>query len=614
MRETNFIQQNKKKWNEFEQMLETKENNPDKLSDLFVQITDDLSYSRTFYPNRSVRFYLNNIAQQVFYKIYKRRSGNLKNFRNFWVNQLPEIVYESRKELLLSLFIFIISMSIGVLSCVHDPEFASQILGDSYIEMTKENINSGDPMAVYKKAGQVDMFLGISINNLLVSFRTFIMGVFLAIGTIAIMLYNGIMVGTFQYFFYEKGLFVESFLTIWLHGTIEISCIIIAGGAGLKLGSGLIFPGTYSRMQAFQMSAKKGLGLMVGITPLIVLAALIESFVTRYTNVDDLIKLSLILASLLFIVGYFVILPVIKARRGIKHVNYEKLPAEMNTKIDFDNIQTSGETFKNIFTIYKKYFSKVFAATMIGAILYTSIVTFILEKSLSNPIDYREWFFIAYLFDYSAIDHIIFINLIVMSISLFAFTYLLIKESNPATEKKSFLKFLFQNFYKSLVIAAAMQLAFYPDHWFWIMLIIITVFPILFLWHFISFKEDVNIFSALGRAFGYLSGTMSVLYGFFIMLTVISLIYIFLIDSKFTLEIYEYILWNINLTEFEERYFFIAFITAICFTAYNMILPVFIIGTGLMYFSIKEINQANTLKEKISKFGLKNKNAVKNFA
>ncbi|MBX9851316.1 MAG: stage II sporulation protein M, partial [Cytophagaceae bacterium] len=416
MRETNFIQQNKKKWNEFEQMLETKENNPDKLSDLFVQITDDLSYSRTFYPNRSVRFYLNNIAQQVFYKIYKRRSGNLKNFRNFWAHQLPEIVYESRKELLLSFFIFITAMAIGVISSIYDPQFAKLILGDSYIKMTIENINSGDPMAVYKKSGQVDMFLGISINNLLVSFRTFIMGVFLAIGTIAIMIYNGIMVGTFQYFFYEKGLFLESFLTIWLHGTIEISCIIIAGGAGLKLGSGLIFPGTYSRMQAFQMSAKKGLGLMVGITPLIVLAAIIESFVTRYTKVPDMVKLSLILVSLLFILGYFVIIPLIKARRGIKHVNYEKLPAEINTKIDFENIQTSGESFKNIFIVYKKYFSKAFAAIMIGTILYTSVVTFLLEQALPNPIDYRGWFFISYLFDYAGTDYIIFANIVSKSI------------------------------------------------------------------------------------------------------------------------------------------------------------------------------------------------------
>ena len=71
MRETSFIKQNKEKWAAFEQDLKKNNVDPDKMSELFVQITDDLSYSRTFYPNRSVRVYLNNIAQQIFYSIYK---------------------------------------------------------------------------------------------------------------------------------------------------------------------------------------------------------------------------------------------------------------------------------------------------------------------------------------------------------------------------------------------------------------------------------------------------------------------------------------------------------------------------------------------------------------
>ena len=67
MRETNFIKQKKDKWIELERTIQQVNPDPDKLNDLFVQITDDLSYSRTFYPNRSVRVYLNGLAQQIFY-------------------------------------------------------------------------------------------------------------------------------------------------------------------------------------------------------------------------------------------------------------------------------------------------------------------------------------------------------------------------------------------------------------------------------------------------------------------------------------------------------------------------------------------------------------------
>ena len=75
MRETNFIDQNKKKWKDFERVLDGQYKDPEKLKDLFIQVTDDLSYSRTFYSNRSVRVYLNNLAQRVFFSIYKSKKS-----------------------------------------------------------------------------------------------------------------------------------------------------------------------------------------------------------------------------------------------------------------------------------------------------------------------------------------------------------------------------------------------------------------------------------------------------------------------------------------------------------------------------------------------------------
>ncbi|HUM48121.1 MAG TPA: stage II sporulation protein M, partial [Chitinophagales bacterium] len=295
MRETNFIKQNKEKWAEFEDVLKQEKKDPDKLSNLFVQITDDLSFSRTFYPNRYVRVYLNNLAQRTFLNIYKNKKEKRGRFLHFWKEELPLLVYQSRREFFLSLLIFLLSFSIGIFSSIHDHDFAALILGDNYVNMTTENIKSGDPMKVYKESNGMDMFLGITFNNLRVAFMTYVFGILYAAGTIAILLYNGIMVGTFQYFFIERDLFRESFLTIWMHGTLEISCIIIAGAAGLVLGKGLVFPGTYSRLQSLQLSARRSLKIMMGIAPIIVAAAIIESFFTRFTDAPDLARLCVIL-------------------------------------------------------------------------------------------------------------------------------------------------------------------------------------------------------------------------------------------------------------------------------------------------------------------------------
>jgi uncharacterized membrane protein SpoIIM required for sporulation len=176
--------------------------------------------------------------------------------------------------------------------------------------MTLENIEKGDPMAVYKSSGQMNMFFMITLNNIFVSFKAFAYGIFVSVGTVYILLSNGIMLGAFQFFFYQKGLLLTSVLSIWIHGTLEISAIVIGGCAGMVMGNSLLFPGTYSRMESLKIGAKKGLKIIVGLVPIFIMAGFLESFVTRLTEWHWFFKLSIILLSAFFIVFYFVIYPI----------------------------------------------------------------------------------------------------------------------------------------------------------------------------------------------------------------------------------------------------------------------------------------------------------------
>ena len=127
------------------------------------------------------------------------------------------------------LFDFVASALIGVLSAANDPDFVRLILGNGYVDMTLDNIANGEPMAVYNGSSEVPMFLGITLNNVMVSFNCFAMGLLTSFGTGYMLLSNGIMVGAFQTFFYQHDLLWESSLAIWLHGTLEIWAIIVAG-------------------------------------------------------------------------------------------------------------------------------------------------------------------------------------------------------------------------------------------------------------------------------------------------------------------------------------------------------------------------------------------------
>lgn len=311
MREAAFVRQNEKKWEALEQAIVSGKAllKPDALADYFIQLTDDLGYAKTHYPNSNTTVYLNNLTAKVHQAIYRNKKEDKGRLLRFWRYELPQVMYESRKQLLYSFLIFLAACLIGAVSAAHDESFVRLILGDAYVNMTLENIDRGDPMAVYKSMGRGDMFFAITVNNIKVSLMAFAAGVVLSVGTGFILLQNGIMLGAFQYFFYQQGFLLPSFLTIWIHGTIEIASIIIAGAAGLVIGNSILFPGTYPRMYSFRKGAKRGLKIVVGLVPLFVMAGFLESYVTRLTDWHWALRLGIIMASAFFVLYYFIIYP-----------------------------------------------------------------------------------------------------------------------------------------------------------------------------------------------------------------------------------------------------------------------------------------------------------------
>lgn len=310
MREAAFVKQNKDKWATFEKALQNPASlSTDALADLYVEITDHLSYAQTFYPNSKTSTYLNGLAILAHQKIYKTRRESRNRILSFWTKEFPTMFAQHHRELFISFVVFFFFAAVGAYSAANDGTFVRSILGDGYVNMTLENIENGDPMAVYKEMGEFNMFLGITINNIRVAVLAFGFGIFFGIGTLYIMLQNGIMLGSFQYFFYEKGLLWESARTIWIHGTIEISVIVVAGCAGLVMANGMLFPGTYSRIQSFARGVKNGLKIMISTVPFFIVAGFLEGFVTRHTEMPDFLAVSIILSSLALVLFYYVYYP-----------------------------------------------------------------------------------------------------------------------------------------------------------------------------------------------------------------------------------------------------------------------------------------------------------------
>lgn len=310
MKEVAYIKKNEQRWKSFERFLRGIELiSPDELADHYIQLTDDLAYAQTFYPQSNLVSYLNSLAVKAHQTIYRNKKEDRGRIVNFWKYEVPLAIWEGRKTILWALAIFLISIAIGLISNSIDETFTRQILGDGYVNMTLNNIENEDPMAVYKSES-VSMFLMIGSNNIKVALMAFVLGVFGSVITGLILLSNGIMVGTFLHFFVRKGLFWLAFSTIFIHGALELSAIVIAGGAGMIIGNSFLFPGTYTRLASLKMGAKRGLKIMIGLIPVIVVAAILESFVTKhYLAIGSIGRWLIIAVSFAFIVWYFILYP-----------------------------------------------------------------------------------------------------------------------------------------------------------------------------------------------------------------------------------------------------------------------------------------------------------------
>jgi uncharacterized membrane protein SpoIIM required for sporulation len=312
MREAAFVKQNKAKWIAFEKAITLNSKiSPDQLADQYIQLTNDLAYAQTYYLDSKTLEYLNALASQAHQKIYKNKKETKNRILSFWTYEFPLFFSQHQRVLLYSFLVFALATSIGVISTVHDDSFVRLILGDNYVNETLNNIEIGDPTAIYKGGSEIGSFLGITINNIRVAFLAYAFGVFTSVGTAYLLFSNGVMLGAFFTMFYTRDLLFEASKSVWLHGTIEISVIVIAGCAGMVMGNSILFPKTFSRKVSFLKGAKDGLKIVVSTIPFFILAGFIEGFITRYSNMPTWLALTIIFSSLALIIFYYILYPII---------------------------------------------------------------------------------------------------------------------------------------------------------------------------------------------------------------------------------------------------------------------------------------------------------------
>lgn len=318
-----FIKKNAEKWKAYQHQ---QTENPDETAERFITLIDDLSYAKTFYPKSKVTRWINGITASIYQSIYKNKKEKYNRIFQFWKYELPLLFKKYHRIFLFTTVVFVLFVLIGLFSSANNPEFVRAVMGNDYVNMTEDNIAKGDPFGVYKDENPFSMFVRIGFNNIRVAFFTFIGGFLLGIPTFKLLWTNGVMLGSFQYLFFANGLGYKSILVIWIHGTIEISSIVIAGTAGFILANGILFPGTYARMESFRRGIKDAAKVLISLIPFFIIAAFLESYITQLmsqtydknSNAGMPVWLSiLILAGSALLIGwYFIVWPIRLNKKG----------------------------------------------------------------------------------------------------------------------------------------------------------------------------------------------------------------------------------------------------------------------------------------------------------
>jgi uncharacterized membrane protein SpoIIM required for sporulation len=322
LREALFIKKNRDRWLKNQYMPAE---DPDEMAKDFTQLVDDLAYAKTFYPSGKVTQFINSEASKIYLSIYKNRKEESNRLVTFWKYDLPLTIRKHHGVVLFSFFLFVIFWCIGFFIARHDESITRNLLGDSYVDYTQNNIDKGNPFGIYENGNPILSWLYIMINNIKVSLRFFAEGIFCGIPTLYELTREGTRLGAFHEFFAARGLGLQVFLVVFVHGTLELTAIIIAGAAGLVLGKSFLFPGTIKRLDAFKQGAKDGVKMVIGLMPVLALAAFFEGLVTRLYNDISILTTIIVSLSVLFVTWYFIIYPIRLSKKLSLQLNEEEL-------------------------------------------------------------------------------------------------------------------------------------------------------------------------------------------------------------------------------------------------------------------------------------------------
>ncbi|NLJ88360.1 MAG: stage II sporulation protein M [Epulopiscium sp.] len=266
----------------------------------YRQASHHLAYARTHYPKSTTVTYLNSLIGKCHSHVYTVKKSSFREAINSFFYAFPDALKNLRGYVIFSFAVFFFGFLLSLIMVLYDDGTASYFLPTSLIRGVSNGQLGGGSQWDYPL-----MSSQIMTNNISVAIKAFVYGISFGIGTIYILFINGALLGALTALVYLYADPVRYWSLILPHGVIELTAIFIAGAAGIIIAKSLLLPEEYSRRHALIDGGKKSIPLLIGVAIMLVIAGIIEGFITPLEIIDEDLKLIIAAFTGILLMLYF---------------------------------------------------------------------------------------------------------------------------------------------------------------------------------------------------------------------------------------------------------------------------------------------------------------------
>jgi uncharacterized membrane protein SpoIIM required for sporulation/uncharacterized RDD family membrane protein YckC len=313
---TALVRRQRPQWDEYETLLgyarkqgldQLGEARVSRFGQLYREMAADLARARTYGGSPELLYALERMVGTGHNLLYRPPARSWRRFRDFATGGFAALARRRWKPIALASALFYLPALLTFASIRAQPELAREVLPEVLLERAEsaaEKEARGEGYAEVPEVFMPAMATSLVSNNVQVTFLAFAGGILAALGTVYVLVMNGVMLGGVAAAFANEGQSLHLWTFVLPHGVIELTAIGIAGGAGLWLGSAILLPGRRTRREVLVTRGREAVSLILGTAVMLLIAGMIEGFISP-SELPRAVKLTLAAFFALAMVAYF---------------------------------------------------------------------------------------------------------------------------------------------------------------------------------------------------------------------------------------------------------------------------------------------------------------------